>query len=239
MTGSWPSVSIVMPAFNEGPVLEEAVEIMLQTLKELDADAEVIIVNDCSIDDTADRADRLSGTYVNVKVIHHHENTGIGGAFMTGVRSATKDYVMLIPVDNPLKPDDLKAYLARMGVCDIIVGVRAERVGYDPFSSFASFVYNRILVPLFFNIGISDVNWIQAYRRGIFREDCIVPKYTGIFFLVETLVKARQMNLVIVEIPATMSRRFHGTPSSAKIGTMWKTLWDLWSFFLKVQLHRK
>jgi dolichol-phosphate mannosyltransferase len=194
----------------------------------------VIIVDDNSEDQTGVIADCLAAGNTDIITLHHEKNTGIGGAFRTGIRKATKDFVIFVPVDNPLDTEDIEAYLKSMEVCDIVVGSRAERVGYTPFAYWASFVYNRILVPLLFNIGVSDVNWIQVYRRTLFSDHIIEFSNNNIFFLVEILVQARRKNLLITEVPARMKKRMYGKPTCARPATIFATIIDMLKFFRKI-----
>ena len=239
MVDHHPSITILIPAYNEEQTLEKAVSIIRETLLALRIESEIVIVNDCSIDTTGAIADSLTENEPSITVIHHSANQGIGGAFRTGTGHATKDFIILMPVDNPLTKEELEIYLPRMSICDIVVGVRVERVGSHPVAHAASFIYNRILVPILFNIGVSDVNWIQAYRREIFVGGGISIEYTGIFFLVELLVKARHKKLIIAEVPSQMRRRMYGIPTSARYGTMWRTFWDMIDFFVKIHSRRR
>jgi hypothetical protein len=90
------------------------------------------------------------------------------------------------------------------------------------------------MIPLLFNIGISDVNWIQAYRRHYFEDGTLNIGKTKIFFLVELLVQARRNNLIIVEIPSLMKRRLYGIPTCTRFSVMWATFWDAIKFFIKI-----
>jgi hypothetical protein len=95
-------------------------------------------------------------------------------------------------------------------------------------------IYNRILIPLLFNVGISDVNWIQVYRRKLFSQQIIDFKNDRIFFLVEILVLARKRNLIITEVPAKMKRRIHGRSTCARPAMMLATLRDMFLFFRQI-----
>ena len=170
-----------MPAYNEEHSIVSAVDENKESFSSLGLDFEIIIVNDASTDGTAEIADQLAKQNKNISCYHHHSNLGPGGAFKTGVLYSKKEYIIFIPFDNPLSVDDLKTYLPMVEVCDIVVGVRTERMGYNRFERFASFFYNRILVPLLFNIGVSDVNWIQIYRRKFFEDGTLNVKNTKIF----------------------------------------------------------
>jgi dolichol-phosphate mannosyltransferase len=235
MDSSLPSISIIMPAYNEEKTVESATSHNIETFNSLGIDFELLIVDDKSSDKTPILAKELAKTHEVVKFFHHEKNLGPGGAFRTGISHAVKDYVIFLPFDNPMDLEDLKEYLPRMGTCDIIVGVRAERVGYSKPALFASFIYNRILIPLFFNIGISDVNWIQVYRRNLFSDKIIEFEDSKIFYLVEILIKARINQLIIAEVPSKMKKRLYGQATCTKFSTILVTLWDFARFFIKIQ----
>lgn len=223
-----------MPAYNEEPSIESAALKVVSVFGALGLDWELVIVDDNSRDRTAEIARAVAAQHPEVRLVKHSQNQGIGGAFRTGVQCAVKDFVMLVPVDNPLDLAEIEVFLPRMATCDIVIGVRAERIGYNWFARFASFTYNRILIPLLFNVGVSDVNWITVYRRSIFSSGGVEIKYSGIFFFVEILVRARRKLLVLAEVPATMRRRLHGKASSARLSVMWRTFWDMIGFFISI-----
>lgn len=219
-----------MPAYNEEPGLRDAALRTLDAFRSLELDHELILVDDKSSDRTPEIIAELAAGDARITPLYHERNLGIGGAFRSGLSKASKEYVILVPVDNPLSPEDLAAYLPRVPVSDIVVGVRVERVGYTALARVASFVYNRLFVPLLFNIGVSDVNWIQVYRRNIFDKNCIRIDYPGIIFLVEILAKAKRRRLVITEVPSRMQMRFYGKATCFKISTMWRTFRDMVKF---------
>lgn len=229
------SISIIIPAFNEEATLEASVLCTRDTFKSLNFDFEIIIVNDKSSDKTGEIGESLSRREKTIRIIHHEKNKGIGASFLTGISCATKEYIIFVPLDNPLEVEDLLEYIPRIDVSDIVVGCRVERVGYGRLARFASFIYNRILVPLFFNVGISDVNWIQIYRRRLFTEGIIKFRPSKVFFLVEILVQAKRKRLIIVEVSARMKKRFVGKPTHSNIGVMWETLFDMWRYFWQLR----
>lgn len=226
--------SIIMPAFNEESSIISSTRQNMDTFSSFGLDYEIIIVDDKSTDQTRTIGIELAEKYPEVRCYYHNKNLGPGGAFRTGLSHATKEYIIFVPLDMPLTPEDLKPYLSRVGVCDIVVGVRVKRIGYTVFARFASFCYNRIMIPLFFNIGISDANWIQVYRRSHFLDGTLAFGNSRIFFLVEILVKARQNRLIVAEIPSKMDRRLHGRPTCSRFSVMWITFWDAIKFFWKI-----
>ncbi len=233
------NITVIIPAYNEEQGIKDVILCNTKTFKELDIDYEIIIIDDNSSDKTRDIALSQADCDPNIRVFHHEKNQGSGEAFRTGISHATKDYVIFAPVDNPLEPEDLKAYLPRIDICDIVVGFRIERVGYSRFASFASFTYNRILVPLLFNIGVGDVNWIQMYRRNLFTENVIAFNSKSLFWFVELLVCARRKRLIIAEVPEKMKKRMHGRPTCTKFTVMVRTFIEMIKYFLKIRKEDK
>ena len=109
----------------------------------------------------------------------------------------------------------------------MVVGARIERVGYSRFGRFASFMYNRVLIPILFNVGIDDVNWISTYRKKLFTEKILDFQPSRIFFLVEILIRAKRNKLIVAEVPSRMRIRTHGDPTSTRFSVMWETLIDM------------
>jgi poly-beta-1,6-N-acetyl-D-glucosamine synthase len=100
------SVSILVPAFNEGPVIEAAI----RSLLELDWPSfEIIVIDDGSTDDTYERARALEGTYgaATVRVVRK-PNAGKASALNTGLVVASSPFVLCMDADSRLERDTLR-----------------------------------------------------------------------------------------------------------------------------------
>jgi glycosyltransferase involved in cell wall biosynthesis len=96
---SSPTVSVVIPCFNQGHYLREALDsVMAQTLPA----AEIVVVDDGSTDDTA----VVARTHRNVRYIHQR-NRGLASARNTGAAHTTGEHVVFIDADDRLRPDAL------------------------------------------------------------------------------------------------------------------------------------
>lgn len=116
----WPfSVSVVIAAFNEGPTIGGVVE----QIRAVCPDAEVLVIDDASHDDTADRAESAGA-----RVIRRPYNLGQGAGIKTGVRSATGDVVVLIDGDGQHDPAGIPRLLSFIGPYDLVIGER-DRAG--------------------------------------------------------------------------------------------------------------
>jgi dolichol-phosphate mannosyltransferase len=221
------ALSVIVPAFNEEALLDDAIRRLRRTLDELRLAAEIIIVNDGSRDRTGAIADTLASTLSGV-VACHQENQGIGGAFRRGASIATGDYLILWPADMPADPADLAPYAAQFGRADVIVGVRRARVGYNPLMAFNSWLYPQLVATLF-GLRLRDVNWIHAYRRIAFTKIHLTQR--GIPMLAEMLIRLRDIGASIVEVEVEMKVRLGGVASASRFKVMRRTLGDLFFFW--------
>lgn len=222
-----PALSVVVPAFNEEALLDDAIRRLRRTLDDIRLSAEIIIVNDGSRDRTGAIADHLAHTLSGV-VVCHQENQGIGGAFRRGASVATGDYIILWPADMPADAGGLAPYAAEFGRADVIVGVRRMRVGYNPLMAFNSWLYPKLVATLF-DLRLRDVNWIHAYRRTQFLKIQLTQR--GIPMLAEALVRLRDIGASFVEVDVEMKARTGGVPSASRLKVMRRTLTGLFSFW--------
>ena len=113
-----PSVWIVVPAFNEGPVVGEVIAELVQHFDN------VVLVDDGSSDRTGDVAFAAGAT-----IVRHHLNLGQGAALQTGIDFALgegADYVGTFDADGQHRPEDLAAMLTlqRTAGADVVLGSR-------------------------------------------------------------------------------------------------------------------
>jgi poly-beta-1,6-N-acetyl-D-glucosamine synthase len=104
-----PPVTIIVPAYNEGAVIEQAIRSLLA----LDYPAyEVLVVDDGSTDDTCARASELEGRYGDVVLrVVSKSNHGKASALNTGISLARHPFVLCMDGDSRLSRETLKASL--------------------------------------------------------------------------------------------------------------------------------
>jgi len=106
-----PDISVLMPAYNAALTLERAVRSVLnQPL----VDVELIIIDDCSTDNTLTIAKRFAQDYKNVKVVARETNGRIAAALNSGAKVASGRYFMRLDTDDWLERGALAKLQAGM-----------------------------------------------------------------------------------------------------------------------------
>ena len=150
-----PTVSCVLPAFNEAGNLPNVVPDILQALRGLFSAVELIIIDDGSRDDTLKVARRLSEIHPEVVVLELSRNFGKESALTAGLQATRGDVVVLMDADGQhpvtLIPEMLAQW--RKGI-DVVYAVRRSRLDQTPLQRHLTGVFyelvnfgNRVKIP--------------------------------------------------------------------------------------------
>ncbi len=121
-----PTLSVVMPAYNEEGAIEDAVRDVWEHVFPLVPDAELIVVDDGSRDRTGEILDRLAATEPRLRVIHK-ANGGHGPAIRTGLDAASGEFVFLIDSDRQIPLSAFPPLWEAARTRDGAFGVRKKR----------------------------------------------------------------------------------------------------------------
>ena len=133
------TVSVIIPAYNE----ESTIGDLIERIKSLYPDYEIIVINDSSTDRTAEIAEKAGATIFN-----HPYNMGNGAAVKSGIRHAKGETLVLMDGDGQHDPDDIARLIKFLPEYDMVVGARnmsgqasvVRAVGNTLYNWFASYV---------------------------------------------------------------------------------------------------
>lgn len=129
-------ISIVIPAKNEAENLTRFLPRLLEQI----ADAECIVVDDGSTDNTAEICHGHG-----IKVVSHPYSKGNGAAIKSGARAAQGKILVFLDGDGQHKPEDIPRLLAELEKgFDMVVGARDKASQADSFRALANGIYNRL-----------------------------------------------------------------------------------------------
>lgn len=155
--------AVVVPAFNEAPVIPELIEALKATFSEMELDGEVLLVDDGSDDGTGELAEREGEGWPNLRVLRHRANLGKTEALVTASEATDKTYLVLFDADLQHLPEEIPRFLAKLQEgWDMVTG---RKVG--PYQKpMVSGVYNWLSRRIF-DVPVSDLNSMKAFRREV------------------------------------------------------------------------
>ena len=246
-----PSLTLVLPAYNEaeriGPALDELFGYLRRRGSEardgapgsaaLPATVHVLVVDDGSTDGTADlvrtrpeaAADGADGIQLSVLSVEHG---GKGAAVRAGMVQATTDYVIFADADMATPPDMLPVLAEALGTSDIALGSRIQPDGSDMRKSQP--LYRRLFGKAFHLLAsvwvVGPVQDTQCGFKGFTRaaaQDLFTrQKITSIVFDVELIYLARRRGYRMAIVPIRWSDR-RGSRMRARPGLAMRVAWDL------------
>jgi glycosyltransferase involved in cell wall biosynthesis len=207
-----PRICVIVPAFNEGASVAEVVRSIRAALPT----AQVVVVDDGSKDDTAERA-----AAVGAHVLALPLNLGIGGAVQTGYLYAQRnDFDLAMQIDGDGQHDPREARFLIDPIvqhrADLVVGSRWLGRGDYKAPSGRRFGMKILSGLIKWRTGQRITDTTSGFRAvgrpGI---DLFARSYSSDFPEVEALVAAKQCGLTIEEVPVHMEQRLHGRSSIA------------------------
>ena len=121
-------LSIVIPAYNEAATIRSLLDRVQQVPLDGGVTKELIVVNDCSTDETAAniQAWQASNPEAELVYLEHEVNQGKGAALHSGIRKASGDYVIIQDADLEYDPREYNLLLQPVieGYADVVYGSR-------------------------------------------------------------------------------------------------------------------
>ncbi|MEM2736685.1 MAG: glycosyltransferase family 2 protein [Thermoproteota archaeon] len=199
------NVSVILPAYNEAARIEQAVEAIIETLRDISSHYEIIIAEDGSTDGTDKIASRLSAKYPFIIHIHSDKRLGKGRALTQAFKRSRGEILVYMDVDLATNLKYLKDLIqvVREGY-DFATGSRylqESKIKRSLLRLIASRIYNSIM-RLLFKTGIKDHQCgFKAFNRSSLLKIIDQVKAEHWFWDTEILVKASRKGFKIKEIP--------------------------------------
>jgi dolichol-phosphate mannosyltransferase len=205
-------VTIVMPAYNESEIIEAAVREWYDEVVARIPGSELIVVDDCSRDDTGAILESLASTLPGLRAVRPERNGGHGKALRFGFGHATRDWVFQTDSDRQHVPSEFWKLWEVRDHSDFIVGVRSRRED----GAFRVVITRtmRVLNFLIWGVWITDANCpFKLMRREPFEK--VLEKIPRDSFIPMVMVSilARKMRFRVLEIPVTHLPRRGGQQS--------------------------
>lgn len=222
--------AVLVPAFNEAPVIEQLVVELREGFERYGLLGEVILIDDGSNDDTAQIAESAGEGWGALRVVSHRVNLGKTEAMETGIAATDATHFVLFDADLQHLPHEIPRFLLRLQEgWDMVTGRKVGR--YDKRG--ISTVYNG-LSRRAFRVPVSDLNSMKAFSREAFEAVHLRHDWHRFF-----VVLAHARGFSVTEIDIELHPRRAG---ESKYGGSWRVLvgvMDLVSVAFLLMFSRK
>lgn len=217
MNSKLPSLSIFVPAFNEAGNIEACLKSANEIANQISDKYEILLVDDGSADQTIAIAKNLQAQNSNIKIVQHESNQGYGTALQTGIKNCQYEYIFFTDADLQFDLSELHSFLPYVPDFDVVIGYRYNR--QDPFIRILNAKAWNLLIKLFFQLKIKDINCaFKLFKKEVIQKIDIHSK--GAMVSAEILIKLRQHNVSIMELPVKHMPRKWGSATGAKISVI-------------------
>ncbi|MGH7449308.1 MAG: glycosyltransferase family 2 protein [Longimicrobiales bacterium] len=222
--------AVLIPAYNEAGNMADLVRELRVTFERHGLEGEVLLIDDGSTDDTAERAVREAHGWDRFRIVRQRRNFGKTEAMVTGAEHTDARWVVLFDADLQHATEEIPRFLEKLDEgFDIVTGRKVGRYEKAAVSS----IYNRLSRSIF-DIPVSDTNSMKAFRRDILDEVRLRHDWHRFF-----VVLAYARGYTITEIDIALYPRRHGEAKYSGGGRIVVGLLDLLSVWFFLFFSRK
>jgi glycosyltransferase involved in cell wall biosynthesis len=157
------AVSIIIPAYNEGAHVAEQIRDVRAVMERSGWAFEIVVVDDGSTDDTAQRA-----AETGVRVLRHKRNRGYGASLKRGIAATSYDWVLITDADGTYPAMAIPELLEHADGNDMVVGARTGQRVAVPLARRPAKWFLRSLASYLAGLRIPDLNsGLRLMRRDL------------------------------------------------------------------------
>ena len=230
------TISAFFPAYNDQVTIQPMVLEIDYILKQVSDDYEIIVVNDCSTDNTGEILDELRKHLPKLRVIHHKKNLGYGGALRSGFKAAKMDWIFYTDGDGQYDVKEIYSLLKHADTKDFITGYKIIRSD-SLVRIFIGKVYHFINKTIF-GLKVRDVDCdFRLFRRSIM-DDINFVTDSG-FFPVEMIRRFQDKKIKFCEVPVRHYYRKSGNSQFFSLKNVLRVVKSLKSFWNELKCQKK
>ncbi|MEO5802995.1 MAG: glycosyltransferase family 2 protein [Verrucomicrobiota bacterium] len=219
-----PTLSIVLPCYNEAGNLPTLLGAIRESLEPLKIDFEIVITDDCSRDNSWEMLKDFAAKDLRIRVQRFQKNAGQSAALWAGMKAARGKFLATLDADMQNDPRDLPKFIEALKQFDCVCGSRVEsRAKGDGFIRVATSRIANGVRNLLSGETISDSGCcFRAFKR-----ECIVDLkfFKGMHRFMPTLIKMEGFS--VTEIPISTNPRFAGKTNYGVWNRLFSSFYDL------------
>ncbi len=211
------TLTLIVPALNEELNLEATIRNIDSIVPRYFKDWEILIFNDGSVDSTGKIAERLSALDPKIQVIHHTTPRNLGACYKEGIEMATKEYFIMIPGDNEIGVEYMKAVFARAGQADMVIPYTVNQEVRPKLRQWLSHLFVW-LVSHASGVPLQYYNGTVLHRSQLLKQ--LQIKTNGFGYQAEILVQLIRKGCSYIEVGAPILYRPFGRSKAIKIKSL-------------------
>ena len=211
------TLGVIVPFFNEEKYLMESVKRLI----DINLLNQIILVDDCSTDNSLKIAFELSKNYKNIEVVKNLSNTGKGGAVSYALKYISTDYVFVHDADLEYFPTDIVEMFALTNYNPDALILGSRTIGNKERKKiyFWTYLGNKLFALLFSllnNYKVSDIaSCYWLLKADVLKKMDLQEK--GFAIEVEVLSKFLKLNRSILEVPIKYNARTYENGKKIKL----------------------
>jgi glycosyltransferase involved in cell wall biosynthesis len=220
-----PSLTIVIPAFNERANLPRVLADALAFARTACPRFELLVVDDGSSDGTAELLTATQASAPELRFIVHQHNKGLTAALRSGFFGARHDFITWIPADGQIPLPELGKLLAVWRGEDLVLSTYRRRP-----DGLVRLVMSRGLrLLLFVATGLRDrLEGVYLFRRALLDELALVSDHSAGAIGFEIAVKVRRLGKTVASTEIECAPRLSGSSKVANARNIAASLGELW-----------
>ncbi len=232
---------VIIPTYNEA----ENVKSIIPAILTVNADVEVLVVDDNSPDGTAEVVEEMMESNSRIHLIKRNEKMGLGTAYVAGFKYAIEhcfDFVFEMDADSSHDAQEIPNFLSKMNSFDLVIGSR-----YRDGVRVLNWPVRRLLLSYFANVYTQIITGLplkdatggfKCFRRKVLESiDLDSIKSNGYSFQIEVSYKAWKKGFRLLEIPVVFVDRRVGTSKMSK-SIVWEAVFMVWKLRLRSIFRR-
>jgi dolichol-phosphate mannosyltransferase len=210
-----PSLSIVIPAYNEAENIVDTLENVTRALEPLPITHEILVIDDGSSDGTAALVTSSLKRFPTVRLLVNQRNMGFGWSYRRGVDAAALDYIVMVHGDNAWGAQTLRDFFSRVGEADVVIGYTRDMWGTRTMTRTIISKLYTLVVNLITRRRLKYYNGLQIHPAPVLKS--VKIQSTGYGFQSEVLVKSLRRSKTVVEVPMDLIEREKGESKAFRL----------------------
>jgi glycosyltransferase involved in cell wall biosynthesis len=227
-----PSLSIFFPCYNE----EQNIGLLIQQAQELAPQIaskhEILVINDGSVDKTAQVVKHLAQNDEHIRLIEHPKNLGYGMSLRTGFANAKSEWVFFTDGDGQFDLNQLKEFIPATRSSTVVIGYRTNRAEGSLRALNARLF--KLFIDVLFRVHVRDIDC--AFK--LLKTDLIqsLPlQSSGAMISAEILYRLKKKHLKVTQLPVRHLPRKYGQPSGNNIKVILKAFYEAFRLYASMK----